>query len=147
MSDFRIKNGRGPVPAAPATTNQQQIKITNPNSTIRSATWGSKYAGPGERVTLNIKLGKPPVRSTAKAEIFINVPGSLPRHIESPVTFPINGFTGTGSWIAKVPPVPTAYYTFRVWVDGQSQMSDELRVANDPVAVKMRKLNSDGWDG
>lgn len=146
MSIFGVNKGRGPVPPAQNANNQRQVNVPGPNSVIKSATWGTKYAGLGERVALNIKLNKPPVRTTAKAEFLINIPGAFPQSFDVPITFTINGLVATGYWITKMPLNKAAYITFRVWVDGQSVDSDQLRITNDPVAQMMMRINSDGFD-
>lgn len=146
MSIFGVNKGRGPVPPAPNANNQRQVNIPAPNSVFQSATWGTNYAGQGERVALNIKLKRPPVRTTAKAEFFVNIPGAFPQSFDVPITFAISGLNATGYWITKMPLNKSAYITFRVWVDNQSVDSDQLRIANDPVAQAMKRINSDGFD-
>jgi hypothetical protein len=145
-----IGRGRGPVPSAQKPDNSKQEKTTTVSSVIKSARWGRSQAGLNDSVAINVVLNKPAMNPKATVEFFFNAPGAQPHPFDNPITIAVTGLSANGHWQAKAPKVrewTKGHFTFRVKIDGQTVMSDALKLTDDPVAKVMRRISTDGFDG
>lgn len=144
-----IGGGRRPVPKSPTADNRKVEKSQGVSSVIKSAKWGRNRAGINDTVSINVALNKLAMNANAKIEIFFHSAGAKPHPFDTPISIKVSGLNATGNWQTKAPKMQNwtnGHFTFRVWVDGETMTSDELRLTNDPVARVVRRISTDGFD-
>lgn len=145
MSYFdRIGGKFSPVPAAPNARNQQLHNQNSLTGVIKSAVWGQTQAAPGQVVPFTITLNRPAIAKNVVVEMLFNRPHLSPQVIGGPMILPSASVVIQSRWtcINK----SGGYFTFRVRVDNQSMISNQLTLVDDPVSRVVRRNSSDGFD-